>query len=103
MIGWTTVETRDAAETLARSLIGERLAACVQVEGPLSSFYRWQGREESGSEFRLMVKFPAAKAEVLAQWLQRNHPYATPQWLTVTCSGGLPAYLAWAGESTRHE
>ncbi len=95
-IGWTTTASREDAEKLARSCIDQGLAACIQIDGPITSFYRWQGQTEQEEEFRLTVKFVAEKGPALEQWLLANHPYQIPQWLTVKASHVLPAYLSWA-------
>lgn len=93
--GWTTVETQEAALKLAEDLVAARMAACVQIEGPITSVYRWKEAVESGEEWRLLVKFPAARAAAVAAWLRRHHPYETPEWVVGTASHGLPDYAAW--------
>jgi periplasmic divalent cation tolerance protein len=52
----TTTETREAAEQIARALVEKRLAACVQIDGPITSVYRWQGQVEQAQEWRLTAK-----------------------------------------------
>ncbi|MGF1450162.1 MAG: divalent-cation tolerance protein CutA [Opitutales bacterium] len=99
-IGWTTLDTKDSAEALARGLVKARLAACVQIDGPIQSVYRWQGAVEQGAEWRLWVKFPGSKASALEQWLAEQHPYETPQWVALPAESVGAAYHAWAREST---
>lgn len=96
MIGWTTVETREQAERLARNIIERRLAACVQIEGPITSLYRWQDRVETSVEFRLCIKFLAQQETALAAWLTANHPYETPEWIAVRAEIVAEKYLSWA-------
>jgi periplasmic divalent cation tolerance protein len=69
-----------------------RLAACVQVEEGLTSFYRWQGRECEDAEVRLTIKTLPACAQALQALFREQHPYELPQFTTVTHAGerGLP-------------
>lgn len=97
-IGWTTTETEAEANDLAARLIASGLAACVQVDGPVRSHYRWQGQVETGQEWRLAVKFALARAGTLRAFLDENHPYDTPQWVVARAVDVLPAYAAWVAD-----
>lgn len=96
LIGWTTVETREQAETLARGLVEARLAACVQIDGPILSVYRWQNRVETAPEHRLAIKFLANRQVELEAWLLHRHPYETPEWIVVRADRVSEKYLSWA-------
>ena len=96
LIGWTTVETREQAETLARGLIEARLAACVQVDGPITSVYRWDNRVQTATEHRLTVKFLAHRQVELEAWLISRHPYETPEWMVLRADRVSEKYLSWA-------
>jgi periplasmic divalent cation tolerance protein len=96
MVAWTTVATRDDAARLAEDAVRRGLAACVQVDGPIRSFYRWDGKVEDAEEFRLTFKFIPARRRDLAQWLHTAHPYATPQWVVVRAEEVSEKYLSWA-------
>ncbi len=96
LVGWTTLPSRDDAERLARTLVGEALAACAQVEGPIRSFYNWEGKANEDEEWRLTLKFTSANAVSLETRLHALHPYAVPQWLAVRADRVAPDYLAWA-------
>jgi periplasmic divalent cation tolerance protein len=90
----TSVAERDEAHRIADALIGERLAACVQVM-PVESHYRWEGAIEQASELLLVIKTsgaraPAAQARVLAL-----HSYDIPELMVTPVVGGAPAYLDW--------
>jgi periplasmic divalent cation tolerance protein len=100
MIGWTTVAERSHAEELARGLLEARLVACVQIEGPISSWYRWEGKVESAAEFRLMVKFIPARAGAVQHWVLQHHPYTTPEWVVVRAENVSEKYLSWAGANS---
>jgi periplasmic divalent cation tolerance protein len=90
----TTVASRDQAEALARTLLERRLAACVQLEDGLRSFYRWQGQTHEDAEVRLTVKTLPECAEPLRRLLAEQHPYELPQFLA-TCMRASPEYVAW--------
>jgi periplasmic divalent cation tolerance protein len=94
-IGWTTLPTREDAERLAVMLVERRLAACVQIDGPVESHYHWQGKPCRDTEWRLAVKHLAANATAVEAAVLQNHPYTVPQWIAVDATGVSPAYLAW--------
>lgn len=96
LVGWTTVGNHEDADRLAQGLVESRLAACVQIEGPLTSRYLWQGKTETAQEYRLMVKFIPARAAALETWLIAQHPYDTPEWIVVQTEYVAEKYLSWA-------
>ncbi len=97
----TTVATREAAERIAAALVAERLAACVQVAGPIASTYRWQGAVERATEWYCHCKTTRARYPALEMRLRELHPYETPEIIAVPIVAGLPAYLAWIEECVR--
>lgn len=99
MIGWTTVATEADATSMARALIEAKLAACVQITGPVTACYRWKGKLQMDTEYRLAVKFPHSHTESLEYWLRTNHPYDSPQWVVVAASSALPEYAQWVDDS----
>ena len=96
LVGTTTVSERADADRLASGLVESRLAACVQIDGPITSVYSWQDKLETAPEFRLTVKFPAANAAALENWLRANHPYDTPEWIATPATIVSEKYLSWA-------
>jgi len=98
-IGWTTINDRENAEKLARGSVENRLAACAQVDGPISSFYLWEGELESIDEYRITFKFDSETSVKLANWLKENHPYETPQWVTVSTQDVSAEYWHWVRDS----
>jgi len=98
-IGWTTINSWENAEKLARGSIEKHLAACAQVEGPINSFYMWEGELDTVEEYRVTFKFVADAADRLEEWIKVNHPYEIPQWITVKAQNVLPEYWQWARES----
>lgn len=95
MVGWTTVDSAEAASAIARGVVEEGLAACAQVDGPLRSFYEWKGRVCDDAEWRVTIKFPARRAGALEAWLFRAHPYETPQWVACRAERVAEAYRNW--------
>lgn len=85
----------EEAERLARSLVEERLAACVNVIGGAKSFYRWKGAIESAQEFLLVIKTSRDLFERLRTILETAHSYDLPEVLALPVVAGSPAYLNW--------
>jgi periplasmic divalent cation tolerance protein len=100
LIGWTTVDSAAVADKLAASLVAARLAACAQVDGPVTAHYIWEGKPERATEWRVWVKFPAKHAKKIAAWLKTHHPYSTPQWLAVEAAAVAGPYRRWVEAST---
>jgi len=96
LVGWTTVASQDDAARLAHGLVEARLAACVQVDGPIVSHYIWEKRTETAQEFRLTIKFLPARAAAVETWVLAHHPYATPEWIVVRAEHVAEKYLSWA-------
>ncbi len=96
LIAWTTVANAEDATRLARGAVDAGLAACVQVEGPVTSHYRWEGRREQAAEFRLLFKLLPEKADPLQAWVLARHPYDTPEWVVVRAEQVSGKYLSWA-------
>jgi periplasmic divalent cation tolerance protein len=97
---FTNLPDRAAAMDLARKLVDERLAACVNVLGDCTSVYRWEGRNESVSEVPVLIKTLAQHYARLEQLIKSVHPYELPEIIAVPISSGLPAYLKWIAEET---
>lgn len=95
LIVLTTLGADADAGALARTLVEERLAACVNVLPTMSSIYRWQGRVEQARERQLVIKTTAGQLPLLKARLGALHPYEVPELLVLTVSGGSEAYLAW--------
>ena len=96
----TTVAARADADRLARSMVGQRLAACAQI-GAIDSVYRWQGAVQAEGEFRLLFKTTAARSPALQAALRAEHPYELPAIVALPCSQALPEFGAWVEEQTR--
>ena len=94
----TTVGADADAAAIARTLVEERLAACVNLLPEMTSIYRWKGSVEQEREQQLVIKTAADRVEALRVRLRTLHPYELPEFVVLT-AGASEAYAAWVGES----
>jgi periplasmic divalent cation tolerance protein len=85
----------ETAEQMAAELVERRLAACVNIVGPIRSVYRWKGALEREQEYLLLIKTTTEQASALATALAELHPYELPERLELAIQGGSVAYLEW--------
>ncbi|MGH7905724.1 MAG: divalent-cation tolerance protein CutA [Candidatus Binataceae bacterium] len=95
-----TAEDEEQARKIAHTLVDERLAACVNILGPLRSVYLWQGAVHDEREQLLLIKSRAALYSKLERRIKQLHSYETPEIIAVPIAGGLRAYLDWIFAST---
>ena len=99
----TTMPDDDArTDELARTLVDERLAACVSVYGPMRSTYRWKGAIERDVERQVVIKTTADRLDALRRRLPALHPYELPEFLVLSVDQGSDGYVAWVEESMDH-
>lgn len=98
-----TFDDRDAAQKLAAQIVSERLAACAQVDGPITSTYWWNGEVETADEWRAEFKTTTALLDALSARVVELHSYDTPQVVAVPIVGGSEAYLSWMRDETTTE
>ena len=96
----TTVQSHDDAMALGRAAVDARIAACVQVVGPITSVYRWEGRVEEATEYLCLMKAPLEGLERLIAFVRERHPYDTPELTVVESLFTDDRYLAWARGET---
>jgi periplasmic divalent cation tolerance protein len=96
----TTTEHREDAERIARLLVEQRLAACVQVTGPITSTYRWQGQIETAGEWQCWAKTRRGLFAEIEQAIRQSHPYEVPEILAIPILDGSADYLAWVERET---
>lgn len=94
----TTLGAGADAAALARTLVEERLAACVNVLPPMTSVYRWQGRVEEDQERQLLIKTTADRVVALEARLRELHPYELPEFVVLEATASA-AYGAWVRDS----
>ncbi|HWR72380.1 MAG TPA: divalent-cation tolerance protein CutA [Nitrospirota bacterium] len=95
-----TCPNRRVAETLGRTLVEDRLAACANVVPGLTSIYRWQGKLCRDREVLVLLKTRRPRFAALARRVRELHPYSVPEVIALSVAAGSPAYLAWVAEST---
>ena len=91
----TTAISQDEAERIARFLVDERLAACVNIIPGVTSIYRWQGTVETAAEILLLIKTTAANLDPVEAALHRLHSYEVPEFLVLTPESAAQPYLNW--------
>ena len=96
----TTMPADDRADQVARLLVEERLAACVNVHEPMSSTYRWHDGIETDRERQLVIKTAGRNLAALEARLRALHPYELPELIVLTAAAS-DAYAAWVDETTR--
>ena len=97
----TTAPDDERAETWARTLVEERLAACVNIHGPMISFYRWKGIVERDAERQVVIKTTRERMAALRARLLELHSYDLPEFVVLTVEDGSEEYLKWVVEQTR--
>jgi periplasmic divalent cation tolerance protein len=96
----TTTPTRRLAGQISSALVGRRLAACVQVAGPVNSTYRWQGKLENGREYMLFIKTTRPRYPAVEKAIRELHPYSTPEIIALAITSGAQDYLSWLKTET---
>ncbi len=96
-----TAPGRVIARRIARVLVENRLAACVQIVGPVESTYRWQGRVDAAREWLCLIKTTRARFSQVAGAVEALHPYDTPEVIAVPIVAGSQRYLDWLAEAVR--
>jgi periplasmic divalent cation tolerance protein len=96
----TSLPDADSAQRIARLLVEQHLAACVNILAPCTSVYRWQDNIETATEVPLLIKTSLLCYPALQAALTEAHPYELPEIIAVPIHKGLPAYLSWVGAET---
>ena len=97
----TTAPNAEVGALIARALVEERLAACVNVIPGVRSIYRWEGEIQDDPEVVLIIKTRADRCEALAARIKDLHPYDVPEVLVLPAVGGSAAYLSWIEAETK--
>jgi len=100
VLALTTVPDGPLGEAIANALVTERLAACVNVHGPMSSTYRWRGTVEHDVERQVVIKTTRARVDAVRERISQLHSYDLPEFLVVPVAGGSPRYLEWVLSET---
>ncbi len=95
----TSVDDASIAKTLARDLIEQQFAACVQISAAGTSVYRWDGNVHESTEYYLSIKAPLDRQHAIIAWLEQHHPYDIPE-IIVLEAQSAKAYADWADKAT---
>ena len=98
----TTMPDDDRADALARTLVDERLAACVNVHAPMASTYRWQGGVEVGRERQIVIKTTRPGLAAVEARVRSLHPYELPELVVIEASAS-DTYAGWVDDATRSD
>ncbi len=101
LIVTTTLPTMDAARLLGQQLIGERLAACVQIQEGIQSIYRWDGKVCDDTEFLLSAKTTTTRWNDIEAFIKTHHPYQLPEIIAFKPAEYSQAYGRWVSEETK--
>lgn len=91
----TTTESKEEAKIIATYLVDEKLAACVQILGPISSTYRWKGKTETAKEWLCLVKTKEGLYYEIEKAIKSLHSYETPEIIALPIIKGSADYLSW--------
>lgn len=97
----TTVGSKEEADKIARTLVEQRLAACVNIIPNIRSIYRWQDKVEEAEEYLLFVKTFVTAVDRVCKTIKELHSYELPEVISVPIEGGSLAYLKWIDNSVR--
>lgn len=95
IVALTTAPDGRVARRMAQRVVEERLAACVNIVGPMKSVFRWRGGVEQAEEHLLVMKTTVDCTPALGARIEELHPYETPEFLSLPAVGGVRAYLEW--------
>ena len=91
----TTTEKKEDAEKIAMTLVEKRLAACVQIAGPITSIYRWKGKIERAQEWQCWIKSKEVLYNEIEKTIKSVHPYEVPEIIAMPIVAGSSEYLGW--------
>lgn len=96
----TNLPSRETAQDMARLLIEQRVAACVNLLPPCRSVYRWKGDVQTDEEHPVLIKTTRGRYAALEAAVRAAHPYELPEIIALPVAAGFPAYLQWVADET---
>ncbi len=96
-----TTSSREEAEKIAQCLLDERLIACANIIGPITSIFTWEGKTEKAEEHMILLKTRLELFEKLSEKVKALHSYKVPEIIALPIIKGLNAYLEWLDSSIR--
>ncbi|XP_020292973.1 protein CutA homolog [Pseudomyrmex gracilis] len=97
-VAYVTVPDDTVAKKIARGLVENKLAACVNIIPQLLSIYEWEGKIQEDPELLLMIKTRTEKIDALTKYVKENHPYTVCEVISLPIQNGNSDYLKWIGE-----
>ncbi|XP_017063685.1 protein CutA homolog [Drosophila eugracilis] len=98
-VAFVTTPDRESARKLARSIIEQKLAACVNIVPNIDSIYMWEGKVNEDTEYLMMVKTRTNRIDELSKFVRENHPYSVAEVISLPIQNGNPPYLDWIGQT----
>jgi periplasmic divalent cation tolerance protein len=99
----TTTESKEQAKKIADFIVEQKLAACVQLLGPIESTYRWKGKIETAEEWLCLIKTQADFYNQVEAAIKKMHPYETPEIIAVPIIKGSNEYLQWIDDELENK
>src|SRR5450755_454782 len=96
----TTIDSKEAAQKIADTLVSKHLAACVQISGPIFSTYWWQGNIEQAQEWRCTAKTRKELYSKIEEAIKEVHSYDVPEILAIAIDNGIKGYTDWIAHET---
>ena len=103
IIALTTTNGMESAKKIAKTLVDERLAACVNIIPYVKSYYVWEGKTTEDDETLLIIKSEDSQKDKLIKRIKELHPYTLPEIIIINFNEGLPDYLKWISESVKKD
>ena len=91
----TTSDKRDVLENICQALVERHLAACCQIQGPITSIFRWEGSVQTSEEWKAEIKTLSSRYEEVESLIRAKHDYDTPEIIVTRIAGGDQQYLDW--------
>ena len=101
LIVLTTLPTLSKGRQISAQLLKKKLAACVNLLGPAESSFWWEGKIDHAKEYLLLIKTRASHFDRLRRFLEKIHPYSTPEIVALSLEKGNASYLNWLKASVR--
>lgn len=100
-ICYVTTPNEESAKKIARDVITNKLAACVNIIPNIQSIYEWEGKINEDLEYLLMIKTTTENVENLTTYVRENHPYSVAEVISVKIENGNPPYLDWIAKTVK--